>query len=359
MFWNAYKEALAGGNIRVMRLPIMVIGQYRSGKTSLIKSLKGEKFNPSEDPTDRIKKDPNLFGLSRNLWSIEEKAESDFSNWYEHRLNKHLASILRRKENEESSQMIDPKSGDQWKNTGIGNRSTEADDTNFKRVVQGRSPTPEERTKERVAEQTSPKIKIEASTKKHPEEPEEEDSEKVHAVVWDFAGQLVFYATHPVFLSPQAIFLLVSNLSWSPEDKASPVFHQKLYEPREDKNCIKTNADFLDLWFSTLSCLAASSEATEKKVDKMLPDEWRLPDRLPPVVLVCTHADSPFDPNTEPICLARKTYGLLKGKPYSDHLFEHFFTVNNNLSGSEVKCPQVQRLKKAITAIAHQLPHVK
>ena len=359
LFWNAYKEALAGGNIRVMRLPIMVIGQYRSGKTSLIKSLKGEKFNPSEDPTDRIKKDPNLFGLSRNLWSIEEKAESDFSNWYEHRLSKHLASILRKKQDDESSQMIDPKSGDQWKNTGIGSRSTEADDTNFKRVVQGRSPTPEERTKESVADQTSPKIKIESSTKKHPEEPEEEDSEKVHAVVWDFAGQLVFYATHPVFLSPQAIFLLVSNLSWSPEDKASPVFHQKLNEPREDKNCIKTNADYLDLWFSTVSCLAAGSKATEKKVDKMLPDEWRLPDRLPPVVLVCTHADSPYDPSAEPILLARKTYWLLKDKPYSDHLFKHFFTVNNKTSGSEVKCPEVQRLKKAITAIAYQLPHVK
>ena len=358
--WEAYKEALAEGSTRVMRLPIMVIGQYRSGKTSLIKSLKEEKFNPFEEPTDRIEKDPNLFGFSRNLWSIEDKTELDSSYLYEDRVGKEVASILRNKENQESNEMTDPKYSDQWKNTGIDPRPTEADDTDLKRVIQGQSPTPEERKKERVAEQTLPE-KIEASTRKHLEQPEEKDSEKICAVVWDFAGQLVFYATHPIFLSPRAIFLLVSNLSWNPEDRASPVVHQQRFSRKEDKDCIKTNADYLDLWFSSVSCLAEGSTTTEKELDEMLPEglEGCLPDQLPPVILVCTHADCLYDASAEPNDLALKTYGLLKGKPYSDHLFKDFFTVNNKKSGGEEKCPEVQRLKKAITAIAHQLPHVK
>jgi len=328
--WEAYKEALAEGSTRVMRLPIMVIGQYRSGKTSLIKSLKGEKFNPLEDPTDRIEKDPNLFGFSRNLWSIEDKTELDSSYLYEDRVGKEVASILRNKESQESNEMIDLKSSDQWKNTGIDPRPTEADDTDLKRVIQGPSPTPEERKKERVAEQTLPE-KIEASTKKHLEQPEEKDSEKICAVVWDFAGRLVFYATHPIFLSPRAIFLLVNNLSWNPEDRASPVVHQQRFSRKEDKDCIKTNADYLDLWFSSVSCLAEGSTTTEKELDEILPEglEGCLPDQLPPVIFVCTHADCLYDASAEPNDLALKTYGLLKGKPYGDHLFKEFFTVNN------------------------------
>lgn len=358
--WEAYKKALALGSTRVMRLPIMVIGQYRSGKTCLIKSLKGETFNPVQDPTDRIEKDPNLFGLSRNLWSIEENKESDFSYRYEDCVGKTIASILRNVESEESSQMINPKSSDQWKNTGIAPCPTDADDTDLKGVIQRQSPTPEERKKERVAEQTLPE-KIEASTKKHLEEPEEKDSEKICAVVWDFAGQLVFYATHPIFLSPRAIFLLVNNLSWNPKGRANPVVHQQRFSRKEDEDCIKTNADYLDLWFSSVPCLAAGSEATENEVDDMLPEglEGSLPDQLPPVILVCTHADCPYDPSREAKDLALEAYGLLKGKPYSNHLFEDYFAVNNKTSGSEVKCPELERLKKAITAIAHQLPHVK
>ena len=199
--WEAYKKALARGSTRVMRLPIMVIGQYRSGKTCLIKSLKGETFNPLQDPTDRIEIHSNLFGLSRNLWSIEENEESDFSYRYEDCVGKTITSILRNVESEESSQMIDPKSSYQSKNTGIATCPTDADDTDLKGVIQRQSPTPEGRKKERVAEQTLPE-KIVGSTKKHLEEPEEKDSEKICAVVWDFAGQLVFYATHPIFLSP-------------------------------------------------------------------------------------------------------------------------------------------------------------
>ena len=107
--------------------------------------------------------------------------------------------------------------------------------------------------------------------------------------------------------------------------------------------------------------MAAGSKTTENEVDEMLPEglEWSLPDQLPPVILVCTHADCPYDPSREGKDLALEAYGLLKGKPYSNHLFEDYFAVNNKTSGSEVKCPELERLKKAITAIAHQLPHVK
>ena len=39
------------GKTKVRRLPIMLIGQDRAGKTSLKRSLKGEKFNANEKST--------------------------------------------------------------------------------------------------------------------------------------------------------------------------------------------------------------------------------------------------------------------------------------------------------------------
>ena len=43
---EAYNNALKDGKAYIKRVPIMIIGQARTGKTSLKKSLKGEKFDP-------------------------------------------------------------------------------------------------------------------------------------------------------------------------------------------------------------------------------------------------------------------------------------------------------------------------
>ena len=56
---KAYYKALEEGQTRVRRIPLMLIGQDRSGKTSLKKSLKGIPFNPREDSTVGIDVDPS------------------------------------------------------------------------------------------------------------------------------------------------------------------------------------------------------------------------------------------------------------------------------------------------------------
>ena len=35
----------------------------------------------------------------------------------------------------------------------------------------------------------------------------------IHSVLWDFGGQSVYYVTHPLFLTPRAMYLLVCDLS--------------------------------------------------------------------------------------------------------------------------------------------------
>ena len=62
---EAYYKALEEGKTRVRRIPVMLIGQARSGKTSLKKSLKGIPFNPHEDRSEerRVGKE------GRSRWS--------------------------------------------------------------------------------------------------------------------------------------------------------------------------------------------------------------------------------------------------------------------------------------------------
>ena len=55
---QAYNKALREGKTCVRRVPIMLIGQDHSGKTSLKNSLMGKRFNPREDSTVGIDVDP-------------------------------------------------------------------------------------------------------------------------------------------------------------------------------------------------------------------------------------------------------------------------------------------------------------
>ena len=48
---EAYNKALAEGTTCVKRVPIMLIGQDRAGKTSLKNSLIGKGFNQDEEST--------------------------------------------------------------------------------------------------------------------------------------------------------------------------------------------------------------------------------------------------------------------------------------------------------------------
>ena len=65
---EAYNNALMDGKAFIKRVPIMIIGQARTGKTSLKKSLRGEKFDPKEQSTEGIETDPSYFKVSTEIW---------------------------------------------------------------------------------------------------------------------------------------------------------------------------------------------------------------------------------------------------------------------------------------------------
>ncbi|XP_060575968.1 uncharacterized protein LOC132733345 [Ruditapes philippinarum] len=85
--------------------------------------------------------------------------------------------------------------------------------------------------------------------------------------IWDFAGQFVFYATHTLFHSKRAVYLLVFDLS----TPLSSVVTDSEF-PMETGD--KTMEQFIKFWINSIHSYVGSSDGSE-----------------PPVILVGTHKD--------------------------------------------------------------------
>ena len=144
--------------------------------------------------------------------------------------------------------------------------------------------------------------------------------EDVYSVLCDFGGQSVYYATHPLLLTPRAMYLLVHDLSRDPHEIACPPVKQGMFKKFKDHYCLKTNLDYLDFWMTSIASLAGQVPAG--------PKSEVLPEKLPPVFLVCTHADEPHDWD-DPYEMADEVFDFLQRKPYSTQLVDQVFVVDN------------------------------
>ena len=66
--------------------------------------------------------------------------------------------------------------------------------------------------------------------------------------IWDFAGQHLYYASHPVFLSPRAIYVLVYNLSKDLNAKAQPCVRQGVFDVILENTTDETNLENILSW---------------------------------------------------------------------------------------------------------------
>jgi len=74
--------------------------------------------------------------------------------------------------------------------------------------------------------------------------------------LWDFAGQHLYYASHPVFLSSRALYILVCNLSKPLHDTAKPCVRQGSRNVELENPNGETNLENLLSWLSTVHSVA-------------------------------------------------------------------------------------------------------
>ncbi|KAL9956222.1 hypothetical protein ACROYT_G037669 [Oculina patagonica] len=369
----AYTNALDEGKTCVKRVPVMLTGQNRSGKTSLKKSLKGQVFNPDEDSTVGIDVDPSHFKISTEIWKAgkkDQEQDQDAAISFEyHAAQMIVASLTEEKQRPDARPLTElgqsgsiplPSTDPLAPSHDSSSEDSEALDTSDSHF---NTAVPEEHVSDpsQGHQEDTP-----LSTQEIPEEVsslvekllhkvnKEEDDEDIYSVLWDFGGQLVYYVTHPLFLTTRAIYLLTYDLSQNRHDTANPLVKQGMFKKFKDNFCLKTNLDYLDFWMTHFASLTSRDE--NNILHSCLKSV--LPEKLPPVFLVCTHADTPWG-GGDPCVLADEIFDFLQTKPYSSHLFERVFVVDNTKSGSSSECPDVIDLRREVLAVAKELPQMR
>ena len=137
--------------------------------------------------------------------------------------------------------------------------------------------------------------------------------------LWDFAGQHLYYASHPVFLSSRAVYVLVHNLSKALDVPAQPCVRQGTHDIILENPNNETNLENLLSWLVTIHSIRPTGE---KMSDGMLPYV------RPPVFIVGTHADKPFE-DIE-VTTSKIQHGI-SGEEYEKHVIRPFFSIDNTL----------------------------
>ena len=138
--------------------------------------------------------------------------------------------------------------------------------------------------------------------------------------VWDFAGQHLYYASHPLFLSSRALYILVHNLSKPLHAPAKHCVRQGTHNiPLENPNN-ETNLENLLSWLTTIHSI------TQVKEEPDIAAQSRLPYLRPPVLIVGTHADKPFEDIT---VMKSQIEKIISGREYGKHVVPPLFCIDN------------------------------
>ena len=164
--------------------------------------------------------------------------------------------------------------------------------------------------------------------------------------LWDFAGQHLYYASYPVFLSKRAVYLLVYNLSKSLTMEAQPSVRQNNCETPLRNPSSETNLDNLLSWLISVSTMCSGKQETNTNEDSR-PIYAR-----PPVLIVGTHADRPCD-NIKDI--ESQIQKAILGKSFCNHVIRPFFSISN-MPGSDGK--EINALQDKIIEVLQQEPYM-
>ena len=337
---RAYSQALQEGEAKNNRIPIMLIGQGRSGKTSLMKRLLGLPFNNYE---------PSTTGIDVDVIELTEQNAED--PWKKREVQKFMTSeseakaALYKKAAEyvgtgdqmNFEELVKPVNrrellGEEEISKIKPQRSTEHDQeteylhTRVQRNLEGDAPEPV-----MPVMPVKPLLREEISEIKSQSSTENDQKDVLRVFVSDFAGQSIYYDTHGCFVKPHCPCVLVHDASLEFDKPAVPRFkasdekeEEEMYNPH-----LKSNLDHFTSWLKFLQGLGECQ-------DQQFPDKSRHCTtakgenfELPPVLIALTNSDKVKGNDVQ----NRINKILYEGK--YKNVVPEFFQIDNTLKGDE------------------------
>ncbi|XP_053390520.1 probable serine/threonine-protein kinase qkgA [Mercenaria mercenaria] len=307
-----YTKALQDGKETDRGIRINVVGNFSQGKTSLIRRLVGQSIDGVET-TNGIDIDRYICKKSPdgNIHCVKSIRDDDTSAL------RRLFMIANSIESDEVESI-----GQEAENIG---QSSKIDETIYENETEGaelvQSPIYFEINEEFLYFLNLMKSKTRdevAQTEK--ELPATFD-------IWDFGGQYIFYATHTMFHSRNAIYLLVMDLTLGME-------HIILDEDFPAETGDRNMEYFIKFWMNSIHSFVGTQNGPE-----------------PHVILVGTHKDKiPGDENTKLSCIEKyfeNVRMLFDNREVIKHIHSKDFAVDNTSSedtGIELLGKEIIRL---------------
>ncbi|CAB4014118.1 Hypothetical predicted protein, partial [Paramuricea clavata] len=314
-YTRAYSEALQEGKAKNNRIPIMLIGQDRGGKTSLMRRLLGLPFNKDQ---------PSTTGIDVNVIELTEQNAED--PWKKREVKEFMA-------NEGEAKTVIYKKTVEYFDRGV-QRNLEGDAPEpLTPVMPVKSVMP---VKPLPVKPLSPLLTEEISKIKSQSSTVHDQKEVLRVFVSDFAGQSIYYDTHGCFVKPHCPYVLVHNLSLEFDKPAVPRFKAS-YEKKEiemNNPHLNTNLDNFTSWLKLLQGLGEYQ-------DQQFPDETghrTTADgrnfKRPPVLIALTHSDKVKGNDAKILSVKKRIENVVSASDY-ENVIPGVLLIDNTLEGDD------------------------
>ncbi|KAI8787427.1 hypothetical protein BgiBS90_012565, partial [Biomphalaria glabrata] len=360
---EAFEQACITGTQPVFRTRLMLVGQERVGKTSLMRSLTGESHNKDEESTNGINLSASCsFNLSnRTSWklaikgddtarkekfenSVDIDASSDLEEEYNRAIANNIALELMAIKKKDADMQTVIRNMENNKGSTVNSSFAALDSIIDKDIVlvskSSQQSVLHEGVPDKIASLVQEILDEIEGTRVEPAAVFSTDrDQKIVLNIWDFAGQAVYYTTHQVFLTSRAVYCFVFNL-------CDELTTKSIVQQESSMSTL----EYMDFWMRSIHAHAA--ENTRNNVDNTT--------LAPPIFIVGTHRDSL---NIDPIVRANmvdsnfaKIRDFLVGKPYTQHVVFPFFAIENSAEpGEDI---QLEKLRAHIEFIASKQSYI-
>ena len=232
----AYSSALRKGEAELKDLQIQLVGAENTGKTSLILSFLDEKFVEGQTATTGA--DAEVCKISSKNWTIFSDHHKPF--YYKNMFVQFLRiSALN---NMIKQNLVDPKL--KFSNLESG--------ASLSSAVMKHETSAAGAVGSLVTDNTIDEIQKESlQDEKGIQTPMEHD---VIAILWDFAGQVIFHNSHSLFISDNGVIIITFNASMELKEEVVP--HKDSPQPPECHTMISS----IHYWLQVINSLCSVKE---------------------------------------------------------------------------------------------------